>query len=132
MNKEKKNLLVFGYGLAVISSFWGILLGLKHGWGAVSLFLLIMASGFAIETAIDVFLLKPFYKKWMKVAHFIGNIIAGITLSILFYGIFGPVGIILRLLKKDLLERTLDNSCTTYWHSREEKKFDKKHYLRQF
>ncbi|MDP8211816.1 MAG: SxtJ family membrane protein [Candidatus Zapsychrus exili] len=115
MNKERKNLLVFGYGLTAILGFIGTRLYVKHGFGTLSAILLFAALGFLAVSFTNVKNLKPFYIKWMKMAHFIGNIVTGILLSIVFYLAFGLVGIIIRLLKKDILHEKQDKAAESYW-----------------
>jgi len=132
MKNEKKNLLVFGYGLAVILSFFGIHHGLKHSFSFWPVVLCVLAGCFLIVTAMNYLLLKPVYKKWMVVAHAIGTVITTIILTVLFYTIFGVVGIILRILRKDLLNQKLDSSAQSYWIAHDSKKHEQDYYLQQF
>ena len=96
------------------------------------LILLCVAFGFLIVTILKVDLLKPLYSKWMKVAHFIGTLITDIILCVVFYVLFGIAGIILRILKKDLLDRAIHPSSASYWIKRKQTDFDKKCYSQQF
>lgn len=130
--KERKNLLVFGYGLAVILSFVGIRLGFKFAWSFWPYFLMGLAIFFVCLTKYRLDLLKLFYTQWMKVAHLIGDLITGVILSLLFFIVFGSVGIVLRIIKKDLLDRSIEPDRKSYWINRNPEKFDKKNYLRQF
>jgi len=132
MDKQRKNLLVFGYGLAVILTFIGTRLGIKHGWSFLPCVLIAAAVCFAYLSRFGLDLLKPIYSGWMKVAHLIGEIITTIILSLLFFTMFGLVGIILRIIRKDLLDRKIETSRDSYWINREPEDFDKKNYLRQF
>ena len=178
MNKEKKNLLAFGYGLAMfipyfilvrigplkinsvpfVISFIFILVILSNLDGKKWLYYLLLVINYyllftkigsykfslapvillilaVLIFAITIFkveYLKPFYKLWMKVAHFIGNIVTAVILSIIFYCIFGLVGIVTRILGKDLLNQKLDRQSKSYWLTREQKVFDKANYTRQF
>ena len=132
MDKEKKNLVVFGYGLAVILSFISFKIWHEHGWIAVHAILIVGAVILAAITMLRYQLLKPFYVQWMKGAHFIGNVITGFVLSVLFYLVFGVAGIVLRLLKKDLLDQRLNYAADSYWIKKEQIDFDQNHYTRQF
>ncbi len=76
--------------------------------------------------------LKVIYKNWMKVAHVIGNVVTTVILGIIFYVVFAPVGIFLRLRNKDLLDRALDPNAASYWNQRERKAFDPKCCLKQY
>jgi len=77
-------------------------------------------------------LLAPVYRVWMKGAHLIGMVFSGLVLVIMFYGVFAPVGIVLRMIRKDLLDRRLDPAAETYWHVRKPEPFEQSHYQRQF
>jgi len=132
MDKEKKNLIVFGYGLAVILGFLSFKIWHDHGWIAAHTILFVCISILVAVTKLRYELLKPLYTQWMKGAHFIGNVITGLILSILFYFVFGIAGIILRLLKKDLLDQRMNYAADSYWIKKEKINFDKSHYTRQF
>ena len=129
---EKKNLLVFGYGLAVILTFLGWRVWAKHGSVVVPACLGTAAVLFVLATAICWESLIPVYKKWMIGAHFIGRIITNILLTVIFYGVFGVAGLILRILRKDLLDRRLEPDAVSYWNKCPPKAFDKKRYIQQF
>ena len=77
-------------------------------------------------------LLKPVYNIWMPAAHFIGSVISGIILSVVFYVTFGISGIILRLLRKDLLDQKICINKESYWTRKDEGVFDKERYTKQF
>jgi len=128
---EKKNILVFGYGLAIICAFFSF-----RSWShqnQLGLILCGLASVcFALVTAVKWECLKSFYTQWMKVAHFIGNIISTIVLCVIFYLVFGLVGIVLRLLRKDFLECKIEKDRESYWIKREEAAFDKMRYTKAF
>ena len=132
MDKEKRDLLVFGYGLSIILIFiaWRLM---KHHGPITANFLLLLVSAFILVlTIFRLPALKTFYKYWMKVAHFIGNVITGIILSILFYFVFTPVGIVIRILRKDLLDKKLQPEQDSYWIKRKQEEFHKEHFRRQF
>ncbi len=131
MDKERKNLMVFGYGLAVILTVWALLLWRKHPAIQWPWALLVLAVGFAAVTFRNIEYLKPVYKHWMRAAHAIGQVITTVLLSVIFYLVFAPVGIILRMLRKDLLDRSLESSAVTYWKKKEEAP-EKERYTKQF
>jgi carbon starvation protein CstA len=56
------------------------------------------------------------YKPWMKFAHIAGFINTRIILAIIFFGLFTPIGIVLKMLRKDPLDKKLFEEHTeTYW-----------------
>ena len=131
-NKELKNLRVFGYGLSVILTFLSWRNLAHEGSITLSIGLVIGALFFVIITAIMSPVLKIIYDKWMIVAHMIGNIISSAILIIFFYVVFGTIGIILRIIRKDFLDRQLDPHAESYWHIREDTPFYKNDCLKQF
>jgi len=132
MNKNKKDLLVFGYGLGLIALVSSIGGTLRHGFGPAQAVLVACALVFVIVTALQWEALKPGYTGWMKVAHVIGGIISTFILSVVYFFIFTPVGIILKLFGKDHLERKIDRHAKTYWRSRPQEEVDKEKHLQQF
>ena len=62
--------------------------------------------------------LSGFYKVWVKFGELIGGVISKIMLLILFFGLFTPISIALKILRKDLLHKKLDKTCQSYWIDR--------------
>ena len=54
--------------------------------------------------------LGPVYSIWMKIGHVLGWINTRIILGILFYGVFMPIGALIRVFGIDLLKRKTDSS----------------------
>ncbi len=132
MEPQKKHLKVFGYGLAVIC-VW-ISFKLRHQPGIVGIHFLLgaLAAGLTILTTWQHQRLLPFYRRWMKVAHAIGQVVSTVLLSLIFYLIFGAVGIVLRILRKDILDQKQDAALTSYWNQRDRQEFVKERYRQQF
>ena len=77
------------------------------------------------------FILKPFYKVWMALAFLLGSIMTRIILTLTFFLVFTPLGFVLRLLDKDLLDEKIDRNSSTYWKKHEPMP-DKSQYLKQY
>jgi hypothetical protein len=73
-----------------------------------------LASVFVIVSITHPKLLKHVYQTWMKIGHVLGWINTRIILSILFFGLLTPIGLILRLLGKDPLLKKIDPNALTY------------------
>ena len=132
MDKERKNLLVFGYGWAVILTVIALRLWMKHGFSASKIVLLIMAVLFLLVSACRVQILKPVYKIWMAVGHKISFVLSTIILGVLFYTVFSIAGLILRLLRKDLLNRSIQPELNSYWLMRKMSPAGQEEFKRQF
>jgi type III secretory pathway component EscU len=82
----------------------------------------------AIIIAIILFFLSIFLptllvlpnKLWFKIGMFLGSIVSPLIMAIIFFLIVTPTGIIMRLLKKDLLLKKIDKSKKSYWFERKE------------
>jgi hypothetical protein len=126
----EKELKKFGITFAIIFAIIGSYLLYKNSdnykWFAIvsGLFLL---SGLTIPK-----ILKPIYKGWMLFAFALGWFNARLLLGIMFYLVFTPVGFIMKLLRKELLDLKIDKNATTYWKKREHIPFDKSRYEHLF
>lgn len=132
MNPEKRHLKIFGYGLAMILAFISFKLLREHSMDIIGIILLFFVVMFVLLTKFRLEKLVPFYQRWMRVAHFIGSIVTCLFLSLIFYIVFGLSGILLRLLRKDLLDRCIDPGIQTYWIKKEETAFAENRYTTQF
>ncbi len=74
---------------------------------------------------------RPLYLAWMYAAYPVGWLISHLVLTMLYFGVFTPVGITFRLLGKDLLERSFERSAKTYWTARRPTE-NASQYFRQF
>jgi hypothetical protein len=75
---------------------------------------LIVSFIFFILGLINSKLLAPLNKIWFKFGILLGNIVAPIVMGIIFFFVITPIGIIMRLFGKDLLNLK-KNSKETYW-----------------
>ena len=76
--------------------------------------------------------LRYVYLAWMRFSMLLGGITSRVMLFILFFLVVTPLGIIVRLSRKDPLELKLDKEKNTYWHQKENKAFDRLDYERRF
>ena len=58
--------------------------------------------------------LAPVHKGWMWVGHILGWINTRILLSIVFYALLTPIGLVFRLMGKDKIRQAFSESSTTY------------------
>lgn len=59
------------------------------------------------------------YKLWVFLGSFVGKINTFIILNFLFYIIITPLGIVMRLLNKDLLHKKINKDQESYWNEHE-------------
>tara|TARA_B100002052_G_scaffold85873_1_gene78902 strand:+ start:34 stop:417 length:384 start_codon:yes stop_codon:yes gene_type:complete len=75
---------------------------------------LVISLIFLILGLINSKILTPVNKIWFKLGIFLGNIISPIIMAIVFFLIVTPIGLIMRVLRKDLLNLKF-NTKKSYW-----------------
>ena len=75
---------------------------------------LIISIVFLILGIINSNLLKPLNKLWFKFGLLLGKIISPFVMGIIFFVVVTPIAILMRLLRKDLLNLKF-NKNNTYW-----------------
>ncbi len=76
--------------------------------------------------------LRPLYVIWMKFALALGWINTRIILGIVYFLIFTPVAVALRIFRKDPLGRRFDRKAGTYWVKRVQQHVERKRYEQMF
>ena len=74
----------------------------------------IVAGVFVAAALLVPMWLAPVYRLWMKIGHVLGWINTRIILGLVFFVIFAPVAIVLKILGKDALKQRLDASASSY------------------
>ena len=60
-------------------------------------------------------ILTPFNKLWMRLGALLGIIVSPIVMGVVYFGIITPIGLIMKLFGKDVLNLKLDKNKKTYW-----------------
>ena len=74
---------------------------------------------------------RPVYAAWHAIGALVGFCVGNLLLILVFYLLITPIGLIMRMLGRDPLERKWDPEASTYWKVAE-KPVDAKSYFRQF
>jgi hypothetical protein len=77
-------------------------------------------------------IMKPVHIGWMTLAFILGWVNTRLLLGAFFYIILTPIGLVMRLVGKDLLGKKINRSATTYWIKREPEPMDQKRYENLF
>ena len=118
LNKiTKKNNISFGI---LFFSFF-LIIGLYPliSSGPIRIWSVIVSLLFLIITVIKPNLFTFFNKLWIKFGILLGKIISPIVMGLVFFFAVTPVGIIVRILKKDVMG--LKRGASSYWINREDK-----------
>jgi len=102
--------LIFGAGLVLIFGLFFPWL-LEKPWPAWPF---IAAGGFILMALAFPTGLKPFYIAWMKFGHVAGWINTRIILGLVFFAVFLPFGLVMRLFGNDPMKRKLDDTSASY------------------
>ncbi len=129
INSSKKSIRDFAIVMGLIFLIIGIYLIFKE---SESYILLLCLSGLFIITGFLVpVLLKPLFFVWMIFAAILGWIMTRVILSVVFYLIMTPIGLITRLLGEDFLAlKKMD--INSYWNYRDKDIEAKQDYEKQF
>jgi hypothetical protein len=77
-------------------------------------------------------MLKWVYVAWMSLAFVLGFIMAHVILTLFFFLIITPIGLVAWLFGQDFLSLKLDRTAKSYWIPRDPKAKSLKEYERQF
>ena len=80
----------------------------------IRLWSLVISIIFLILGVINSKILTPINKLWFKFGLFLGKIVSPLVMGAIFFLVVTPTGIIMRLMRKDLLNLKKNNS-KTYW-----------------
>ena len=97
----------------------GILPALNHG--KILFWSIVVASIFLILGINNSKFLTPLNKIWMKFGFILGNLISPLIMGVIYYGIVTPTAILMRFLKKDILNLKKSKN-KTYWIEKDNSK----------
>ena len=120
------------FGLVVGIVFLLIALWLAHRGNAAWWFCATAGAPLAILGLIWPSALRLAYIGWMSLAFVLGTIASTILLTILYFLVVTPTGLLARVAGKDFLRLRLDPQATSYWLIREQPPADKSRYEQQF
>ena len=87
---------------------------------------------FVIFSFIAIPILRPFHRLWMMLALAMGFVMSRVILTILFYLILTPIGLLAKIVGKKFMPLGFDKNATTYWEKRESSVKQQIDYERQF
>ena len=130
IKSEKSDMRKFGIAIGVILL---VIAGFLF-WKEKESFQIILTVGtilFVLGILVPA-ILKPIYWIWMIFATILGWIMTRVILSLLFYIIITPIGLIPRFFGKQFLELKWDKSKESYWNYRTIKHLKMEDYEKQF
>lgn len=129
-NPSRRDLLVFGIGLPIVATLVGFRQW-RHGsvtsaeviWAAGALVTLVFAG---VPRA-----RRHVYLAWMYAFYPVGFVVSHVVLALVYFLVWTPVAIGLKLFGKDPMSRRIERTRESYWVKREPER-DRQSYFRQF
>lgn len=114
-------------GICLALSAWAAARS-QHPWAAA------LAVGATISLMLGFWQsrwLRPIYVAWMGIAFPFGWLLAHLLLAAIYFLLITPIGLILRIARRDPLAREFDREAQSYWTPREPTD-DPMRYFRQY
>ena len=89
--------------------------------GELRLWSLIISIVFLFLGLVNSKILNPLNKLWFRFGIFLGKIISPLVMGIIFFLVVTPIGLLMRLFNKDLLNLRFNNN-SSYWIEKTEPK----------
>jgi hypothetical protein len=117
INVKRKDNITFGILFFILFLIIG-LYPLKSG-GTTRIWSVIISSAFLIITIIRPNLLSFLNRLWIQFGILLGKMISPIVMGLVFFFVVTPIGILIRILKKDVMG--LKRGASSYWINRDDK-----------
>lgn len=121
-SEQRKFGVVMAVAIVVVTCIHWLLRGHLAVWP------LYLAAAFLVLGLIAPRLLQPVFIVWMKFALAINWVVTRVLLSIVFFFLIAPMGVIMRIASEDPLKRRFEPDSPSYWEDAEEQPTDPNRY----
>ena len=97
----------------------------------VAYIFLVLTAAFFLVTMIKADFLLPLNKLWMHFGLLLGKIVSPIVLGVIFFGLFTPIALVMRIVGRDEL-RLKVKKLPSFWKPREENTLSSTRFKNQF
>ena len=111
--RTAEELRTFGYIMGLILSVLGGILLWKGKFLAP--YLLLAAAAFVATAILSPVRLRGVERRWLQFGEKMGVVMTFIILTLVYSLVITPIGLLLRLLGKDLLSLKIDRQASSYW-----------------
>ncbi len=124
----QKFALVMALAFAALS-FFVFFFGRHPGRALIPFMLMLL---FAVAGLFFPARLKPVHTAWMALALAMGWVMSRVILCIVFFVVITPIGLIMRLAGKDILDQNINRQKESYWIKKMKSDGSTESYERQF
>ncbi|MBN1466893.1 hypothetical protein JXA02_14160 [candidate division KSB1 bacterium] len=115
LDHSRRGLKKFGLTMAIMLGLLATLLFIfssrpQRAWWLAGIAVLLLGLALSYPSS-----LNPLHRLWMGLALVLGYFMSRILLTILFYFIITPIGLIMRLAGKDILNERIEPDRQSYW-----------------
>lgn len=132
LQEDRGTLRKFGFTIAIALAVLGAAVFLVGKKPAAAQVLWGVAGALAVAGGLFPPALRWPHKVWMTLAFLIGWMVSRIILGIVFFLVITPIGSLMRILGKDLLNERIDRNAESYWIRREAREDDPGRYEKLF
>lgn len=130
MNTNSKDLRKFGIVLAIVLLFWGLIFLYRHNAFIPYFFILSPVFLFlALAYPLGFRLIHTIFASLFKNISFL---LTQIILCLVFFLVVTPLGLFMRMFKKDTLNEKIAKDTKSYWLKRDDGVWDKSQCEKQF
>lgn len=130
IKEKKKDLCQFGFTVGGALLIIGAVL--YYFEKSSDIYFIVTGGVLVLSAIIYPKILKPLNKVWMGLAIVLGFVMSRLILTIIFYLVLTPIGLLARLFGKKFMDLKFDKSVESYWKKRTIKEKNHLDYDRQF
>jgi predicted membrane metal-binding protein len=110
---SNKNFGLVFFVIFILIALWPLLKD-----GNIRIWSVIVSIIFLILGLLNSKILTPLNKIWIRFGILLGKIVSPIVMGIVYFGVVTPIGLIMKLFGKDILNLKIDKNKNTYWSSK--------------
>ncbi len=129
---DKKEQRKFGLLMAAAIMALGLIRWAFHGFSGFPVYFFIVASVFLLLGLLLPFTLKRVFDVWLRFAVVLNWFMTRLFLTVAFYMLIVPIGIIFRLFGEDPMKRKWKPESDSYWEEPEDQPSDFNRYRKMF
>ena len=114
---SNKSFGIVFFVIFIVIALWPLMKG-----GDLKIWSIIIAIIFLFLGLINSKILTPLNKLWFRFGVLLGKIVAPIVMGIIYFVVVTPIGVIMKIFKKDILNLKIDKNKKTYWLKKDENK----------